>query len=191
MPEWLKPVDILLREHWGAVVTFVSGAIATKVIELVFTLIKARMDSKVTGMRESLYIELKKNIGGVDSALQLVRQGSDKPMNELVKSFTTETRYSAAKKDSDTFYKMKEADLIDNLYRDFKQLSDGSEPHPKEYADVVIAHFFTRIGENVLNKKLMKKGATPGFIARIKTYSPPPWWKFWCKVPKAQESEEL
>ena len=190
MPEWLKSLDLWLWAHWSTV-TFVSGAVTTKVVDLVFTLIKARMDSNVAGMRESIYIELRKNIGSLQNALDLGRQGSDKPMHELMQSFTLDERYTAAKKDGDTFYKMKEADLIDSFYKDFNRLSDGSETHPKEYADVVVAHFFTRTCENVLNKKVMKKNASPWVLAKIKQYTPPPWWKFWVKQPKPMDDEVL
>jgi len=181
----MKAVD-----QW-AVVTYVSGLVTTKLFDLGFGWVKARADSKVGGMRDSLYIELRKNIGSLQKMIDLKRQKSETPAHELVKSFAIEERYNAAKKYGDTFYKMKEADLIDSFYKDLRHLSDGSETHPIEYADVVIAHFFTRIGDNVLNRKMMKENASPWVLAKIEQYAVPPRWKFWIKTEKPQGDEEV
>jgi hypothetical protein len=183
MPDWLKTVDVW---PW---VTYIAGLLTPRVVDLGYSLVKGRIDSKIPAMRESLYTELRTNIGALQNMLDLVQQGSHEEPHVLVSKFVTDNRYQAAKKDGDTFYRMKEADLIDGLYKDFKRLSDGSESHPIEYTDVVIAHFFTRVSENVLNKKLMKQGATPWVLAKIRQYTPPPWWKFWAKPPKPVEDE--
>ena len=151
----------------------------TKAVPGIFSLLTKLFSAKAKSMRTSLYLELGRNIEHLKNVSDLRRHSAQTRPYELVNQAITDYRYQAAKKDSETFYKLAEADIFDDYYKQFRAAGDIAKMYPIEFSQQIIGRFFLQLESGSLERKLMKKNASEWLKNEIDLLGPPA--KSWVK----------